>query len=200
MPPQSCCDIDAPPRFEPAEELAGWMRQTFIDGSRDPRLLPMWNEEHAHLKEAVIGVLWTNAWMHKGDTTTLGECRMPMHKGGLWQRKMAEQQLVEWFGVQPDFVLTFFGPYFDACTDQQACSVWEHELYHAAQKLGECGDPMFSQDGTPKFCIRPHDIEELTPVVSRYGVVDDAHQQFVREACALPQLHSMFDKDGMFAV
>jgi len=36
--------------------------------------------------------------------------------------------------------------------------------------------------------------------MTRYGVVDDAHQAFVREACALPQLHSLFDQNGMFAV
>lgn len=72
-----------------------------------------------------------------------------------------------------------------------------HKLYHAAQKISDVGEPFFTQDGLPKFCIRPHDIEELTPIATRYGVIDDAHRTFVRKACALPELHGCSAKTGL---
>ena len=79
------------------------------------------------------------------------------------------QQIQEWFGDVPDFLITFHAGAAASMDDPSFCALVEHELYHCAQKLDDYGMPKFSQDGSPSFCIRGHDVEEFVGVVARYG-------------------------------
>ena len=102
QPPIELLEI-LPERFEPAPEIVSWARATFIDPDG-----PLYNEEHGHLEAAQIGALWTNKANARQMRTVLGQAEMPSTMGDAWKRGRFEQQLVEWFGFEPHFVITIW--------------------------------------------------------------------------------------------
>jgi hypothetical protein len=87
--------------FEPAPELDVWARATFI--AEDALLL---NEEHAHLRDATIGFMWTAVPNARGGNGVVGQAEIPSIQGGKWARGRFFQQVEEWFGLVPDFMIT----------------------------------------------------------------------------------------------
>jgi len=88
-----------------------------------------------------------------------------------------EQQMYEWFGHIPDFIITLAADYCAQCSDLEFCALVEHELYHIAQETDEFGAPKFYRDsGLPKLKLRGHDVEEFVGVVRRYGASHDVQQ------------------------
>jgi hypothetical protein len=153
--------------FEPAPDLLEWLTSTFI--AEDGALA---NPDHAHLFAARIGVLWTNVINSRHGKTIVGQCEFKPPGGtmGKWARGRAIAQLRGWFGEDLDFLLTFDAGYAAQCSDAEFCALVEHELYHAGQARDEFGVPKFHKDsGLPVFTIKPHDIEEFTGVIARYG-------------------------------
>lgn len=153
--------------FIPAPDLLEWARATFIEEDA-----PLANPEHAHLAAANIGMLWTNAPNSRNGRAIVGQCEFKPPSGtmGKWQRARAQAQFHAWFGSDPlDFLLTFYAPYADKCSDAEWCALVEHELCHAGQERDEFGAPKFAKSGMPVFGMRPHDIEQFTSVVARYG-------------------------------
>ncbi len=57
LPPEDMIE-DTGIRFEPAHDLLDWARSTFIDEGAS-----LLNKDHAHLRFASIGALWTNVPM-----------------------------------------------------------------------------------------------------------------------------------------
>lgn len=152
-------------RFEPSEEMREWIVDTFLDEDSD-----LFNADHAHLAQAEIGVLWTNVDNSKNMRLVIGQAElMPPMAMGKWQRARAIQQIEEWFGGVPDFLLTFHALAAASMDDTSFCALVEHELYHCGQKLDQYGMPKFGQDGLPSFGIKGHDVEEFVGVVARYG-------------------------------
>jgi hypothetical protein len=151
--------------FIPDAECAAWIRSTFIDPDGI-----LYNDEHQHLQSATIGVLWTTVSLSRHMLTVAGQAEIPQFQGNGWSRGRQEQQMAEWFGDVPNFVLTFDAHYADQCEDATWCALVEHELYHCAQQRDEWGAPKFKKDGSPSFGMRGHDVEEFVGVVRRYGV------------------------------
>lgn len=181
----SAQDADRPLhiRFLPAPDLAEWLMATFIEESG-----PLANPDHAHLQFARIGVLWTNVSNSRGGRSIVGQAEFLKNAGGAmgkWPRARAEQQITEWFGEYPDFLLTFDAGYAAACSDAEFCALVEHELYHCGQETDEFGAPKFSQSGLPVFRLRAHDVEEFTGIVRRYGA-DAAHVRELVDAASRP--------------
>jgi hypothetical protein len=153
--------------FIPALELIDWARATFIEEGA-----VLENPDHAHLRHAKIAALWTLTPNSRGGRTIIGQAEFGQNIGGMgkWQKARAEQQILEWFGFWPDFLLTFFAPYAADCSDATWCALVEHELSHCGQAKDEYGLPRFSKStGGPVFCMRGHDVEEFVGVVRRYG-------------------------------
>lgn len=151
--------------FVPAPELVAWIEETFID-----HMGPLVNPDHAHIRSAVIGALWTNEPCRSKQAYVAASAEVPMPRGRLWIKARQEFQLLEWFGSIPDFVLTFFAPYAAEVDHATFCALVEHELYHCAQATDEFGSPKFRRsDGGPVFAIKGHDVEEFVGVVRRYG-------------------------------
>lgn len=170
--------------FVPAPELVEWAVATFIEEGDE-----LANEDHAHLRQANLGALWTNCPNGRHGRTILATCETGDARAmGKWPKARAEQQLMEWFGDIPDFILTFDAGYADTCTDTAFCALVEHELYHAGQERDEFGQPKYTRDGLPKYGIRGHDIEEFVGVVRRYGVVSEDVQRLVDAAKAKPEV------------
>lgn len=152
--------------FEPAPELEAWARAAFI--SEDAVLL---NEEHAHLREATLGFMWTSVPNARGGNGVVGQAEIPSIQGGKWARARFFQQVEAWFGLVPDFMITLDAGFADQADDATFCSLVEHELYHCAQAKDAWGAPRFSKaTGRPVFTMRGHDVEEFVGVVARYGV------------------------------
>ena len=164
-PPAELLDI-AGAAFAPAAELSTWAFETFIDEGAS-----LENEEHAHLRFADIGFLWTSIGNHRHGRAIVGQCELGSPRAmGRWAKGRLEHQLWEWFGSVPDFVITLFAPYAVTVGDAEFCALVEHELLHAGQERDEFGAPKFRKDGRPAFAMRGHDVEEFVSIVRRYGV------------------------------
>lgn len=194
-PPRNMIDVVvdmAFDRFEPSEELRDWIIDTFIKGDG-----PLVNEEHQHLADAHIGVLWTNCDNSRNMRSVIGQAElMPPMAMGKWQRARAAQQIEEWFDGMPDFLLTFSAPAAEGMNDASFCALIEHELYHCGQARDEFGMAKFKKDGMPSFAIRGHDVEEFVGVVRRYGAEAAGVQPMIDAANSRPLIDGA-DIDGI---
>ena len=152
--------------FVAAADVLAWIRDTFVWGIGSS---PLANPDHGHLALATIGVLWTNEKNASKGREVVGTAEIFAPKGNAWQNARQQQQLREWFGEAPDFILTFSAPYATSIDDATFCALVEHELYHCAQALDEYGTPKFDREGVPAWTIRGHDVEQFVGVVRRYG-------------------------------
>lgn len=151
---------------EPAHDLEAWARATFIDEGA-----PLLNEEHTHLRDARLGMLWCALPNERQGNAVVGLCEEATFIGNRWAKARWTQQIMAWFGDVPDFLLTFDAGFADQADDATFCALVEHELLHAGQKKDAWGAPRFnSQTGRPVFGIRGHDVEEFVGIVERYGV------------------------------
>ncbi|MFT0533259.1 putative metallopeptidase [Castellaniella hirudinis] len=66
-----------------------------------------------------------------------------------WQTARQEQQLIEWFGHVPDFLITLAADYCAQCSDAEFCA------------------PKFTKDGMPRLALRGHDVEKFIGAVMR---------------------------------
>lgn len=170
--------------FVPAPEVTAWLRETFIDEGAE-----LENEDHAHLRSAEIGVLWTSVANGRHQRRIVGQCEVGEPRAmGKWSKARAEQQIIEWFGDVPDFILTFDANYSAQASDDEFCALVEHELYHAGQERDEFGAPKFTKAGTPKFTMRGHDVEEFVGVVRRYGADAAGVRALVDAAARAPSV------------
>ena len=145
------------------------------------------NPDHAHLVDANIGVLWASSGFAKQGRVVLGQAEQVMFRAGGWQKARQEQQMWDWFGEVPDYLITLAADYCVQCSDADFCALVEHELYHIAQATDQYGAPKFTQEGLPKLQMRGHDIEEFVGVVRRYGAGEDV-QQLIEAASRPPEV------------
>ncbi|MBX5852253.1 hypothetical protein ISE07_26275 [Pseudomonas aeruginosa] len=145
------------------------------------------NPDHGHLIDANIGVLWASSGFTKQGRYVLGQAEQVMFRAGGWQKARQEQQMREWFGKEPDFLITLAADYCSQCSDVEFCSLLEHELFHIAQKTDEFGAPKFSSDGMPILYLRGHDVNEFVGVVRRYGA-SEAVQEMIDAASKPPEV------------
>lgn len=148
----------------PAVGLSEWINETIL---RDTGHLH--NPDHGHLIDADIRFMWASSGFTKKGRTVLGQAEEVAMRAGGWQKARMEQQMNEWFGYTPKFIITLAGDYCSECSDLDFCALVEHELYHIAQATDEFGAPKFTQEGEPKITMRGHDVEEFVGVVRRYG-------------------------------
>ncbi|KQY20267.1 hypothetical protein ASD32_07200 [Rhizobium sp. Root483D2] len=166
-PPETMFGLDGLKSFVPAADVGEWVKATFFDPSS-----PVANPEHDHLANAHIGYLWTVVENNRKGKRVIGQCETGSPQGamGKWSKARAEQQVVEWFGSVPDFIITLDAEYCQQCGDAEFMALVEHELYHAAQDVDFFGAPKFNKmTGQPVFVIRGHDVEQFIGVVLRYG-------------------------------
>jgi putative metallopeptidase len=184
-PPPSLLSIDSSTWFVPAPDLVEWISATFLEEGA-----PLFNEDHQHLVFATIGALWTTVPNARNGRAIVGQAELGTAIGGMgkWNRARAAQQLVEWFGHVPDFVITLFAPYADICDDATFCALVEHELSHCGQEPDEFGMPRFKKSGLPTFCMKGHDVEEFVGVVRRYGADAAGIRAMIDAAAAGPTI------------
>jgi hypothetical protein len=157
--------------FMPAPDVRAWARAMFLaEGA------PLHNEDHLHLEDANFEFLWASGGFVKQGRTVLGQCEEVTFRAGPWQKGRQEQQMRDWFGEVPDFVITLDADYGCKCTDAEFCALVEHEMYHIGHLKDDYGQPAFTKDGLPKLGMRGHDVEEFVGVVRRYGASKDVQR------------------------
>ncbi len=171
-PPAGISDPDIPsdaPLFLPAPDLEQWARAVLIEETGI-----LHNPDHAHLEHMVLGFLWTNVENARQGRRIVGQADLgdPQGAMGMWAKARARAQVLGWFGVLPDFIITLDAHYAASVGDAEFLALVEHELYHCAQDQDAFGAPKFSAGGMPVPKMRGHDVEEFIGVVRRYGAVD----------------------------
>lgn len=58
-------------------------------------------------------------------------------RAGDWQKARMEQQMHEWFGEVPDYIIILAADYCAQCGDAEFCALVEHELIDAASQPAE---------------------------------------------------------------
>lgn len=121
--------------------------------------------------------MWASGSFAKSGRIVLGQCEQVMMRAGGWQKSRMEQQMHEWFGRIPKFIITLAADYCSQCSDLEFCALVEHELYHIAQATDDYGAPKFNKEtGMPVLKLRGHDVEEFVGVVRRYGASKDVQE------------------------
>lgn len=148
----------------PAEDIGEWVNENIL--SEDGELH---NPDHIHLINADVQFMWASNGFAKKGRTILGQAEEVAMRAGGWQKARMEQQIYNWFGHKPDYIITLAADFCSQCTDLEFCALIEHELYHIAQATDEFGAPKFNKEGQPVLTMRGHDVEEFVGVVRRYG-------------------------------
>lgn len=169
-------------RVEPAKGVLEWVNEHIISDTGN-----IHNPDHFHLLDADIEFMWASSSFNKQMRTVVGQAEQVMFRAGGWQKARQEQQMVDWFGRVPDFIITLAADYCDQCSDLEFCALVEHELYHIAQATDDFGLPKFTKEGMPKLKLRGHDVEEFTGVVRRYGASEQV-KEMVNAATSSPEV------------
>lgn len=122
----------------------------------------------------------------KGGRQTLGTCYCgPSAQGDL--RPLFEQLLEDTLGYYPDFLIVLAGDWWEEASEEERTVLVFHEALHAGHAKDQYGTPKFNrQTGLPVPCIVPHDVEEFTAVVRRYGAWKSDLAEFLAAAAETP--------------
>lgn len=167
MPPEEALEFAEYGPMVPAPEVVQWIHDEIVS-----EVGALHNPDHAHLMHAELGVLWAGCGNASKGRAVIGMAEIPRFLCNRWQKARQEQQINDWFGSIPDFLITLDAHYCaEAADDRSFAALVEHELYHCGQDTDEFGAPKFNQEtGLPVWTIRGHDVEEFVGVVRRYGV------------------------------
>lgn len=169
-------------RLTPAPEVLEWISTHILADTGS-----IHNPDHAHLIDADIRIMWASSSFEKQGRTVLGQAEQVAFRAGGWQKARMEQQMLDWFGSVPDFIITLAADYCADCSDTDFCALLEHELYHIAHGVDKYDQPAFTKEGLPKLVMRGHDVEEFVGVVRRYGASPDV-QEMVDAANRPPEV------------
>ncbi len=169
----------------PAPEIGKWAQDMILSAGG-----PLHNPEHAHLIDGDIEFMWAATGFEKQGRMVLGQAEQVMFRAGGWQKLRQEQQMEEWFGRVPAFLITLSAAYCRECSDVDFCALVEHELFHIAQDTDQYGAPAFTKEGLPRLRLRGHDVEEFVGVVRRYGASTDV-KRLVEAARGAPEVEKL---------
>lgn len=84
----------------------------------------------------------------------------------------------------PFFVITISKDVWDLLPEEKKIILTDHELCHTAAsiKQNKEDDDGFEQDNPIKLSVKPHDLEEFSDIVRRYGLWREDVQEFVEAA------------------
>lgn len=121
-------------RLLPANEVNEWVNHQILSYAGN-----IHNRDHAHLIDADLCFMWASDSFTKKGRYVLGQAEQVMLRAGGWQKARMEQQMYEWFGRIPKYIITLAADYCSQCSDLEFCALVEHELYHVAQATDDFG-------------------------------------------------------------
>jgi hypothetical protein len=110
-------------RFSLASEVWQWVQTEILADTGS-----IHNPDHAHLIDAHIAVMWASSGFEKAGRRVPGQAEQVAFRAGGWQKARMEQQMRDWFGDVPAFIITLSADYCSTCSDTEFCGWIEHEL------------------------------------------------------------------------
>ncbi|WP_228264364.1 putative metallopeptidase, partial [Acinetobacter baumannii] len=133
----------------------------------------LFNPDHMHLRSfryPDIAVMWARSGFKKQGRQVIGTTEKVIFNVGGWRKARQEQQMRDWFGFVPTYLITVDASFCERANDTEFCYLLEHELYHIGVMRDEDGEIVYSDSsGLPKHYLAGHDVEEFIGVVKRYG-------------------------------
>ncbi|MGL2989779.1 putative metallopeptidase [Acinetobacter nosocomialis] len=190
FPPQDLIDKaeeDEAIRLAPAPDLMNWVITNFLTIGG-----PLHNPDHDHIAELLhdneefLACAWASSACMAKKRMVLGQCEKVMFNQGGWKKARQEQQMRDWFGYVPVYLITIDASYCEQATDRDFCALIEHELYHIGVERDEDGEALYSDmTGLPKHYLAGHDVEEFVGVVKRWGA-DESVKRLLEVAKQAP--------------
>ncbi|MFW2055758.1 putative metallopeptidase [Acinetobacter haemolyticus] len=158
-------------RLIPAFDLMEWVVQNFLTiggGFHNP--------DHDHIAELIhdseefLAFAWASQACTVKKQMVSGQCEKVMFNVGGWRKARQEQQMRDWFGYVPVYLITIDASFCEQASERSFCALIEHELYHIGVERDEDGEIIYSDHtGLPKHYLAGHDVEEFVGVVKRWG-------------------------------
>ncbi|MEM9994709.1 MAG: putative metallopeptidase [Acinetobacter pittii] len=174
-------------RLIPAPDLKNWVVANFLTLGG-----PLHNPDHDHIAELLhdneefLACAWASSACVAKKRMVLGQCEKVMFNQGGWKKARQEQQMRDWFGYVPTYLITIDASYCEQANDRDFCALIEHELYHIGVERNEDGEPLYSDmTGLPKHYLAGHDVEEFVGVVKRWGA-DESVKRLIEVAKQAP--------------
>ncbi|KRI61202.1 hypothetical protein APC62_09870 [Acinetobacter pittii] len=174
-------------RLIPAPDLKKWVIANYLTIGG-----PLHNPDHDHIAELLhdneefLACAWASSACVAKKRMVLGQCEKVMFNQGGWKKARQEQQMRDWFGYVPVYLITIDASYCDQATDRDFCALIEHELYHIGVERDGDGEPLHSDmTGLPKHYLAGHDVEEFVGVVKRWGA-DESVKRLIEVAKQAP--------------
>lgn len=158
-------------RIVPAPDLKNWVVANFLTLGG-----PLHNPDHDHIAEMLhdnegfLAFAWASTAYTRAKRMVLGQCEKVMFQQGGWKKARQEQQMRDWFGFVPIYLITIDASFCEKANDSEFCALLEHELYHIGVERDGDGEIIYSDHtGLPKHYLAGHDVEEFIGVVKRWG-------------------------------
>ncbi|MHC3125289.1 putative metallopeptidase [Acinetobacter sp. GN11] len=158
-------------RLIPAPDLKNWVVANFLTLGG-----PLHNPDHDHIaemlhdNEGLLAFAWASTAYTRARRMVLGQCEKVMFQQGGWKKARQEQQMRDWFGFVPIYLITIDASFCEKANDSEFCALLEHELYHIGVERDGDGEIIYSDHtGLPKHYLAGHDVEEFIGVVKRWG-------------------------------
>lgn len=130
-------------------------------------------------------------WQEGNRKSFLGMCFLPGVQGKL--KPLFDQLLEEKLGYMPDWLIVLSGDWWENQDDRNREILVFHECLHAGQAIDREGNYRINNEtGRPIPAIIPHDVEEFTAVVARYGAWNDELADFIAASKKSPGLVVQF--------
>lgn len=158
-------------RLIAAPDLKDWVVANFLTLGGE-----LHNPDHDHISELLhddetfLAFAWASSAFTRAKRMVLGQCEKVMFNQGGWKKARQEQQMRDWFGFVPVYLITIDASFCEQANDTDFCALIEHELYHIGVERDGDGEPIYSDHtGLPKHYLASHDVEEFIGVVKRWG-------------------------------
>ncbi|WP_085845552.1 putative metallopeptidase, partial [Acinetobacter baumannii] len=159
---------------------------------------PLYNPDHDHIAELLhdneefLAFAWASSAYKSKQAMVLGQCEKVMFNVGGWRKARQEQQMRDWFGFVPTYLITVDASFCERANDTEFCYLLEHELYHIGVERDDDGEMIFSSStGLPKHYLAGHDVEEFIGVTKRWGASQSVKR--IVEAAKNPPFVSNLD-------
>jgi len=158
-------------RLAPASELKEWVMNNWLTLGGE-----LHNPDHDHIAELLhdneefLAFAWASSAAVAKKRMVLGQCEKVMFNVGGWKKARQEQQMRDWFGFVPQYLITVDAAFCEQASDREFCRLIEHELYHIGVERDEDGEIIYSDmTGLPKHYLASHDVEVFFGETKRWG-------------------------------
>jgi len=120
----------------PAVDLKEWVVKNWLTIGGE-----LHNPDHDHIAELLhddetfLAFAWASSACVAKKRMVLGQCEKVMFNQGGWKKARQEQQMRDWFGFVPQYLITVDAAFCEQASDREFCRLIEHELYHIGVSL-----------------------------------------------------------------